>query len=85
MTDEPKRCATCDSGEHLQDSHGAGGLNDVCKPCFYIWLDADVGCKREECRDRKLHIHGEDIGAYCLKARSAGTWPFNSAEFRVAA
>lgn len=69
---EPQ-CTVCDSTEHMQDSHGAGGLNDVCLACFYIWYDGVQ--PRDDGR-----VHGEDIRDYCLKARAAGTWPFNGTQ-----
>ena len=63
-------CVVCDTTEHLQDSHGAGGLNDVCLPCFFIWYDGDV--------PRNGRVEGEDIRAANLKAKAAGTWPFQA-------
>jgi hypothetical protein len=62
------RCATCDSTEFLQDSHGKGGLNNVCRPCFFIWYDGDI--------PRDGGVRGEDMRDACLKAKANGTWPF---------
>lgn len=76
-------CPVCDSTEFLQKGHGKGGLNDVCRPCFYIWYDGPCGCERPEHRSQTPHVHGEDIRDYCLKARAEGTWPFNGSEFRA--
>jgi len=72
-----RRCTICDSAEHIQDSHGGGGLNDVCLACFYIWLDGGVGCERPEHYDQRPHIHGDDILAFNLKAKAEGKWPFD--------
>jgi hypothetical protein len=72
-----RKCSTCDSAEHLQDSYGQGGLNDVCLACFYIWLDGCGPCERPEHGHQKPHVHGEDIRDFCLKAKAEGKWPFD--------
>ena len=78
------RCSVCDSVEHM-DRRGngtRGGLNDVCKACFYIWYDGVGPCERPEHRDQIPHVHGEDILAFNLKAKAAGTWPFDGQQLR---
>jgi hypothetical protein len=74
-----KRCACCDRTEFLFEAHGQGGLNDVCRPCFFIWYDGDIP-RNGAC------IRGEDIRAACLKAEAEGKWPFQlGGQFRKAA
>ncbi len=75
-----RQCTVCDSKEHITESWGKGGLNDVCRACFFIWLDGGVDCKRPEHDDQTPHIHGEDIRIYCLNAKAEGKWPFNGSQ-----
>ncbi|ALJ12578.1 5-oxoprolinase [Sphingopyxis macrogoltabida] len=70
------KCTCCGGSEFLLESHGTGGLNDVCRPCFNIWYDCDVQCSRDECAGKAPHIHGEDVGAYNQTARAEGRYPF---------
>lgn len=70
-----RKCACCDSTEHLRDSHGKGGANDLCRPCFHVWYDGLGYCQREDCHGPP-HVHGEDIGAFVNRARQNKTWPF---------
>jgi|GEM_PF-3755694 len=68
---EGRKCTVCDGEELLQPSHGAGGLNDVCSPCFHIWCD--------ECPPREDgKVHGEDIREISLrhKANNTGPWKY---------
>lgn len=65
-------CATCDSPDNLSKSHGKGGLNDVCRGCFYIWYDGDI--------PRDDGVRGEDMRLASLKAKVAGSWPYNGSQ-----
>jgi hypothetical protein len=62
-------CSVCDSGQHLSEYWGGGGLNDVCRGCFFIWYDGDI--------PRDGGVRGEDMRNASLLAKVNGIWPFD--------
>jgi hypothetical protein len=77
---DPSRiCATCDSPDNLQKGFGAGGLNDVCLGCFYIWYDGPTESYFDKER-RHMMTSGESMRRASLLAKVDGTWPFNGSQ-----
>jgi hypothetical protein len=69
-----KACTVCDDTRWLQESHGAGGLNDVCLPCFFLWYDGVP--PRVDPESGKYRVLGEDILAARREAQKNRTYPF---------
>jgi hypothetical protein len=82
MTTGVRACATCDSTDNLQESHGHGGLNDVCLGCFYIWYDGPTESYFDAER-RHMMTSGESMRRASLLAKTNATWPYNGSQLPV--